>query len=364
MIDDEIDRLLLQRPIPVEEIVTFIMKAALLVEDADFQIIERLAYLNDVYDQVVANPAMAALPAWAEMGIECLGAMAIDGPHSMTAFAVLAAVSLGRVPTSADVHFLRDHWDSLRKYALPGGIVVYAQRRLREIMLDQLTDPYMKSRLLRDISMQVMFPADNEAQAERLDFLTDILIDSHMVLNRSILYQFGSLLDSCPDKEEELHQFLLKHPVLLDPFVSELRTKHELGDDFITDFIIRRTNDDYVIVEIENSTDNLFNMNGAFSAGLMAAVGQVRDFQAWISDNIAYAQTKLPCIRHPEGLVVIGRRIGWSPEMERRLNEENFSRRGHIRIVTYDDLLNQARSVYRNSVERPIVLRARDQKTI
>jgi hypothetical protein len=96
----------------------------------------------------------------------------------------------------------------------------------------------------------------------------------------------------------------------------------------------------------------------------MKAVGQVRDFQAWISDNIAYAQTKLPGIRHPDGLVVIGRRAPLTQIMEQRLSEENFSRRGHIKIVTYDDLLSQGRSVYRNAIERPVVQRSRDQKTI
>ena len=77
---------------------------------------------------------------------------------------------------------------------------------------------------------------------------------------------------------------------MLDPFVTVLYTKQELGSDFITDFIVRRINDQYVLVEIENSTDKLFNQTGVFSSELNTAVGQVRDFQAWVSDNIAYAQ--------------------------------------------------------------------------
>jgi hypothetical protein len=72
---------------------------------------------------------------------------------------------------------------------------------------------------------------------------------------------------------------------------------------------------------------------------------------------------KLPGIRHPEGLVVIGRRASLTPLMAQRLSE-NFSRRGHIKVVTYDDLLSQAHSSYRNTIERPVVLRSRDQKSI
>ncbi len=143
-----------------------------------------------------------------------------------------------------------------------------------------------------------------------------------------------------------------------------MRNKHELGNDFITDFVVRRINNEYVLVEIENSTDKLFRQDGSFTSDLMKAVAQVRDFQAWISDNIAYAQTKLPGFRHPSGMVIIGRRSGLSVEMVKRLDEENFSRRGHIKIITYDDLLEQAKAVYRNILERPPILKSKDQKVI
>jgi hypothetical protein len=214
------------------------------------------------------------------------------------------------------------------------------------------------------ISWQSFFPKENTSQEERLNFLVDMLIDSHMYLNKAILKQFEDLLAAAPTREEELHKFLVEHPVLLDPFVTELRTKHELGDDFITDFVIRRMNNEYVVVEIENSTDKLFNNDGSFTADLMKAIAQVRDFQAWLGDNVAYAQTKLPHIRRPEGLVVIGRRPDLAPIMEKRLSEENFSRRGHIKVVTYDDLLWQAKAVYQNALDRPLVLRAKEQRTL
>lgn len=366
---DTIERLLLERPITEERIVAEMAKASRLAEPGDVNTILSVAKLHDPLDQLIACPAMSLLPAWGTEGIQYLYEFAIDGPHSSDALSILAIVSLGRVPTSADLVFLRKYWDELEKYKLDLGIVPESTRRVREAILDHLTDPYMKTRLLNVISQQAMFPGNNSTQgqhfqAERLHFLMDTLIDSHLILNKEVLEQFEALLEQGPEREERLQRFLVEHPVLLDPFVTELRSKHELGDDFITDFVVRRTNNEYVVVEIENSTDQLFKQNSAFTQDLMTAVGQVRDFQAWISDNIAYAQTKLPGIRHPDGLVVIGRRKTLLPEMEKRLSEENFSRRGHIKIVTYDDLLSQGWSVYRNAIERPVILRSRDQKSI
>ena len=361
---DTIRELYSERPVPAEKIIAEMAKASRMADSNEIEGVLYAAKLDDVYDQLIAWPALALLPAWGVEGIKNLSLFATNGPHESAALAVLAAKSLGRVPTSQDLLFLRGNWDSLEKYKFDPELAIEGIRCLREVVLDHLTDPYRKSCLLRAISSQAMFPTDNVAQAERLDFLMDMLVDTHLVLNREILDQFAALLDQGPEREEALHQFLVDHPVLLDPFVTELRTKHELGDDFITDFVVRRTNDEYVLVEIENSTDELFKVDGSFTAALMTAVGQVRDFQAWIADNIAYAQTKLPRIRHPDGLVVSGRRQSLSSIMEKRLSEENFSRRGHIKIVTFDDLLNQGRLVYRNAIERPIVLRSRDQRTL
>jgi hypothetical protein len=252
---DDIERLLRERPIPAERIVSKMGKASLLAEPSDIDVIVSVAKLHDVYDPLIAYPAMALLPAWGTNGIHHLCEFATHGPHSDTAFSILAAICLGRVPTSADVHFLREHWDHLKKYKINPAIVPETVRRVRELVLEHLTDPETKSHLLNAISHQAMFPRDTNSDAERLDFLLEMLVDSRLLLNKDILQQFETLLDQGPEREEQLHQFLIEHPVLLDPFMTELRSKHELGDDFITDYVIRRTNNEYVVVEIENSTE-------------------------------------------------------------------------------------------------------------
>ncbi|SHO53840.1 Shedu anti-phage system protein SduA domain-containing protein [Desulfopila aestuarii] len=172
------------------------------------------------------------------------------------------------------------------------------------------------------------------------------------------------MITNNPKKEEDIQQLLTKHPVLLDPFVNELFSKQQLGNDFITDYVVRRTNNQYILVEIENSTDKLFNKNGSFSSSLVEAVSQVRDFQAWVSDNLHYAQKKLPGIKHPEGLVVIGRSSDLSDIESKRLSEENHSRRGHIKIITYDELIETAKTVHRNIIEKPVVKTSKETKSI
>lgn len=361
MLKHTLDTLLEQRPFPAEEIVETMISAAHHANLEDFESIVGIAKIDDTpLDYILAVPAIALLPAWGEIGINELIYIVQNGPHSSSALGILAAVAQGDIPSSKSSPFLGDAWDDLCNYILPPDIPAYSKKKLRAAVLEQFNDELSRRRIVWNLSTLGI----DLKQAEIFDYIFDLLIDSRLILNESILAQFEELLESDPKREEELHQFLLSNPILLDPFVIELRNKHELGDDFITDFVIRRINNKYVLVEIENSTDHLFRQNGSFTSKLMQAIAQVRDFQAWISDNISYAQTKLPGIRHPEGLVVIGRMGVLTPTMKTRLDEENFSRRGHILIMTYDDLLYQAKAVYKNILEKPTALRSRDQRSI
>ena len=367
-LNHKITALLEERPIPVQKIVEEIAFASIDTKDEDFEVLIKLAELDDLMDGFLAAPAMVFLPAWGEKGIDVLISLAFDPNRKIKtqarAIESLLAISLGRCPEDCDMQFLPDNWKEIKKYSVSPDLKAYCSILLREQLLVSLSDQERKRLLFYNLGMMGMMSGFKEGDDTKFDHWLDLTVDSHLVLNINLLGQFESLLDSGPEREEDLQRFLTDHPVLIDPFVSVLYTKQELGSDFITDFIIRRMNDQYVLVEIENSTDPLFTKNGSFTAELNTAIGQVRDFQAWVSENIAYAQKKLPYIKYPEGLVVIGRRKDLEEIEIKRLVEENFSRRGHIKITTYDDLLDQGKIVHRNLIERPEVLKSKDTKSI
>ncbi len=359
-----ITKLLDERPIPVQRIVEYLAGSAREGDGEDVEVLERLSRLDDPMDVYLAVPALALLPAWGLVGLEVVVDQAFHGPHRTHALSVLGVIAQGRCPNSKDVHFLPKDQDLSFEYAVPDELSAEALRRIRSGMLECITDPIEKRTLLWSIASLGIFPESTEKHISWFSFYLNLLIDSHLVVNHSMLQEFESLLDAYPKKEEELQRFLTNHPVLLDPFVTELRSKHQLGDDFITDYVVRRINNEYVLVEIENSTDKVFTREGQFTTSVTKALSQVRDFQAWVADNIAYAQKKLPGIRRPDGLVVIGRRKDLSEIDMKRLDEENYSRRGHTKVVTYDDLLSQARAVHQNLLNHPVVLRAKDQRII
>lgn len=367
-LNHKITALLEERPIPVQKIVEEIELVSTDAKESDFEALIKLAELDELMDGFLAAPAIAFLPAWGEKGIDVLISLAFDPNRKFKtqarAIEALLAISLGRCPEDHDMHFLPANWSEIKKYSVSQDLKTYCSILLREQLLVCLSDQEKKRQLFFILGIMGMISGFKEGDDSKFDHLSDLWVDSHLVLNINLLGQFESLLDSGPEREEDLQRFLTDHPILIEPFVSVLYTKQELGSDFITDFIIRRMNDQYVLVEIENSTDALFTKSGSFSAKLNTAIGQVRDFQAWVSENIAYAQKKLPYIKYPEGLVIIGRRKDLEEIEIKRLAEENFSRRGHIRITTYDDLLDQAKIVHRNLIERPDVLKSKNTKSI
>lgn len=358
----QMNDLLNERPIRLIAIIELMGRASEIRDEADLPGMERVARQSSVFDDVISSPALALLPRWGMAGIGILVRQAFNGPHRLTALSVLGAVANGITPTEADLLMCPDEVKPYLGYEIADDLAEETLKAIRGFILEAVAARETRIALFSSLSsITAMAYAGHNRWFE---FYMDLLVDSHLVVNKSMLNSFASLLDALPKREEELQKFLTHHPVLLDPFVTELRAKHQLGDDFITDFVIRRVNNDYVLVEIENSTDRVFTADGNLTSAVTKAISQVRDFQTWVAKNHAYAERKLPGIHRPEGLVVVGRRRDLNALDQTRLAEENFSRRGYMRILTFDDLLAQASSVYSNLLNQPVVLKARDQKVL
>jgi hypothetical protein len=170
--------------------------------------------------------------------------------------------------------------------------------------------------------------------------------DATIRLTRSLLDEFADLIDS-NRPESDYQEFLQQNPALLDPLAADVYPTAQLGLEFKTDFVIRRHDGRYIVVEIEKPQDRLSTAQRDFAAPMTHAVGQVMDFQQWVADNIAYAQTRLPGIVDPAGLLVMGRRAGLEGRATRKLARWQINSR-HIDLVTYDELLDRGRALLRS----------------
>ncbi|NTW88159.1 MAG: DUF4263 domain-containing protein [Desulfobulbaceae bacterium] len=203
---------------------------------------------------------------------------------------------------------------------------------------------YRLINLLYQEQMRSMF--DKESHERFYQSVFRILSDSTLRLSDRHIDQYKELL-AAGDREESYQAFLTNNPVFLDPLASRLISKHKLGAEFITDYVLERITGDYLAIEIEKPSDPIFTQANDFSAQFSHAFGQVLDFIEWIEQNVSYAQKKLPGISSPKGLLIIGLRQRLTAAQIDKLRRfcKNSS---SVHVLTFDDLLTNAESLLRN----------------
>jgi hypothetical protein len=70
-------------------------------------------------------------------------------------------------------------------------------------------------------------------------------------------------------------------------------------------------------------------------------------FQAWVDDHAEYARHLMPGISCPRGLLVIGRRKDLTAQQSAKLRHYCLNSQS-VSILTYDDLVERARTLYAN----------------
>lgn len=169
---------------------------------------------------------------------------------------------------------------------------------------------------------------------------------SSLKLSKEIIREFEKLID-LEKKEEDYQKFLSSNPIFINPLSYEVFNKQKLGDDLITDFVVKTFQNEYLLVEIEKPQDKIFNNKGDFSAKFTHAYNQVLDFILWVDENISYAQKKMPNILSPNGILIMGRSIDLNEKQ--RLKIRCFNKNStRIKVYTYDDILENANKLFLN----------------
>jgi hypothetical protein len=158
---------------------------------------------------------------------------------------------------------------------------------------------------------------------------------------------FRSALDDAQD-ERPIQTFLAAHPHLLACLLPPGRgmswfDRPRLGSEFVPDFLFCTENSagaQWRMVELESPTSSPLTRAGMPSQKLNQAITQVKDWRAWLRQNIAYAQNQLGL----HGLdaecgafVVIGRRHAVDIRHAARYRALSDDR---TTVMTYDRLLD------------------------
>jgi Domain of unknown function (DUF4263) len=150
-------------------------------------------------------------------------------------------------------------------------------------------------------------------------------------------------LNSPERNENKIQEILTNYPILFGTQYTEVLDKHNFGSEYEADYVLKRYNGLYDIVEIEASTLNIYTKQGNPSSQLVHAEQQIMDWLQWIEHNNSYAREKIKKLYSPKGYVVIGRSNTLTASNIEKLRRRNLVFRDKIEIITYDDLLENAK---------------------
>lgn len=169
--------------------------------------------------------------------------------------------------------------------------------------------------------------------ADRLDEQCDALV---------------ALLEAEGSNEEAIHQFLYRpeNHFFLDTDHVEVRSKVPFGD-YISDFVVRRSDQTYKLIEIEPATKRIFTTSRSEpTAHFNHARQQVLDWQDYVREHVAHVRDvqHLPGIHEPPGMVLMGR----SSDIDSEKAEKRWKAMAAsdpLELRTYDDVITKMRNL-------------------
>lgn len=186
-------------------------------------------------------------------------------------------------------------------------------------------------------------PSTLEDDAQRLEWKLQLLKPNRPTAAQTlskIYFEFCHLLERRRKREADLHQFLVRHPVMLDAHAARVHSEVRVGR-YRADLVLRYEQSDkrVLLVELERDDDKIFKKNNRLVDKVAHATQQIEDWIAQIRGNAPEMPAWLKGEYLPAGLVVIGRSTQLTIEQKEALFSINSNRL--VKIVTYDDLLER-----------------------
>jgi Domain of unknown function (DUF4263) len=182
-----------------------------------------------------------------------------------------------------------------------------------------------------------------------------------LTISEPLLQRYEILIASHSDYEPAFQAFLTEHPQLLDPMAAEVWPQPRLHGAEIPDFVIRRFDDSYVVVEIETPAKQLVTSTNQMSASVTYAVAQAAEYRRFI-ERLPNAQMHFPKIDQVACLVVVGFEQVLTTSQQQTLR--NFNREHYgLQVVGFDWLAHRGRAVRENLIKTGVPVRMHTRVT-
>ena len=178
-------------------------------------------------------------------------------------------------------------------------------------------------------------------------------------LGPQVLAEYDELFATSRDDEPAFQQFLGHHPALIDPLAVEVNPHAGIASsNEKPDFVVRRLDDSYLVVEIETPGKRLLTNDGQWAGDARHAQQQVQDYLTNFAEG-SEGPEEMQRRRHARGLAVVGLERALSEEQRRQFARNKWHLHQNIDIVGFDWLAIRARNILKNMLDEPLVRNTR-----
>jgi hypothetical protein len=305
---------------------------------------ELATFARDEGDVWIKGPAMAALLCWKEAGIEAIVEASKTRPTSKnlsSAYKLLAATAAGGKfdPTLAFIH--NDRLVAILSAATSDGSL----RKCARTYLADLLQSLDTFDLL--IPLGVAFGQLGIYSEAAAPELIRALSSRWLHLGPTVLKEYLQLISNRPDAEPEFQEFFCRHPQILEPMARQVWSQPDLHGAHEPDFVIRRADNTYVVVEIETPAKQIMTQGGQLTAAATHAEKQATDYRQFLDERVVEARRHFPGYTSAECVVVVGTEATLTSAQRISLANVNRSRH-NVRIVGFDWLADRAIAIIEN----------------
>lgn len=300
--------------------------------------------------------AISAMLCWQEDGYETIKNIALNPPKvkfMVSGIKALAAAAIGEFEDRFLYVFDKNLQNHIRTSFLGSGVNDCAKSHLSDLIfrceIDEMLIP------LGVVFQQLAFEKPKLSQQ-----ILEILSIKWLGISRVEMLKYETLQKEFSSDEAKFHEFFESFPHFLDPVAVEVWSKPDLHGAYEPDFVIRRIDGSYLIVEIECPSKKIVTQRGLISAQTNHALTQVLEYKDFLCKRMGQVDSYFPGFIEPECLVVIGNQASLTDNQKSLLMRENEIRH-NVRIVGFDWLQNRAEAVIANSSGHACEMRIRSR---
>lgn len=312
-------------------------------------------YGGMTYKWELKEPAGFTLLYWQQAGLDELARAAAQSPRSSNtniAFDILSSAASGEFST-----MLYDQWwgDLKTRVTTSGAFSTEMQHHARRTLVELVLGARDEDDLMLSLASVFQRHSLKTDGLKAAKHLVQAVASRWFAVGDRTLQEYQDLIETFSDDEPRFQTFFEANPQFLDPMAVEVWPEPNLFGSRKPDFVVKRSDGSYLVVEIECPSKAIITRAGQPSADVTHAEHQATDYRRYMLGHIQNVKDVFPGFSEPDCLVIVGLEGALSNDQKAALASLNDARH-RLKVVGFDWILHRAKKISENVAEHGVVV--------